>query len=167
MDCASGRPQESVRFAVRLVSFPCDQAWRRYLLNAHRQASTANSSAHTRAANSLDPCERLSTSNFRLKPAEPVILDETALANPDEFYARINRATDTMHAALEEGSWIYIYSDAEDLACDPWPLACVAAHLIRYRDQRPSLVVERVFDLAATEASDAGECERILSCQLL
>eukprot|EP01043_Picozoa_sp_COSAG02_P065215 COSAG02_NODE_9772_length_2115_cov_1.286706_1_plen_654_part_01 len=104
----------------------------------------------------------LKQSQLRLVPQAGVWLHQDAASDIDmnEFYSRINAATDRIHAALEAGSWVYLHGerkeDSDDSSGEAWARACVAAYLVRYRDQQPAEALRRAFEGLGSSKARAG-----------
>ena len=104
----------------------------------------------------------LKQAQLELMPQTGIWLHQDAVSEIDtnEFYSRINAATCKMHAALEAGHWIYLHGehdeDDDDSNCEAWARACVAAYLIRYRDQQPTEALRRAFEGLASSKARSG-----------
>ena len=74
--------------------------------------------------------------------------DRPDVASPagQEFYRRLNAATDRIHAALEAGDWVYLHGDDAEAGSAAYAVACVAAYLVRYRDQTPLDAIRSAFE---------------------
>jgi hypothetical protein len=105
----------------------------------------------------------LAQAQVQLVPQIPVGLNQDAVSDGEtnEFYSRLNAATDRMHTALEGGHWVYLHGedngvDENDDGGGVWARACVAAYLVRYRDQPPAEALRRAFEGLGGSKARAG-----------
>lgn len=104
----------------------------------------------------------LKQAQLELVPQTGIWLQQDAVSEIDtnEFYSRINAATSRIHAALEADHWVYLHGqheeDGDDSNGEAWARACVAAYLIRYRDQQPAEALRRAFEGLTSSKARAG-----------